>query len=314
MIAANCPTDKPGRLMFLTTPAYGSYDSWVAGIAAFPPLKGWEVKLLADVDGTTDTDLKVFYGNSAATSQEYFEGVYTDYLAFLVVEPWGWHVGGLRESTGNNDPFTLPVPNADLIDGPTSFGEPSRWPPYGGGTHLLSANPSIAGFTAITAGAMLNSTSGGPVWLVGLDVAKALLNWKIQGTDIYGMVITQTDTVKGNTTFTGPSVTNDTWQYMTCGWSAAGGLVDSINTTHGAISSTTGTALDADANTSNGFGGNSDGYFTGYAFDMWLTNNILLSSDRIDTYYNNFNLGNTFFTVGAEQANDSNTSAMLMMF
>ncbi len=305
VVAHNCPLGKPGRVSFVAAYSYDSYNAWVAGIATYPPLRGWEVRMLADVDGASDTDIKVYYGNPTIGAQEYYQAVWVDYLAAITVEPWGSVAGYLRDSTGNSNPF-ITAPSLEVIDGPTNYGEPAKFPAhYLAEDYILSGNPNVAGFTGLTLEAWVNvstSASFRYLWTAGYNSSNADFLYSLDAADIYGLVVVEPNTAKGNTTFSGATTTFDTWQYHTMGWSAAGGLVNSIDTTHGAIASTTGTALDATASSAVQFGNRTDDpkALDGYAFDMRITNNILLSSDRIDTYFNNFDLGNAFYTIGAE--------------
>lgn len=309
IVTRGCPAGKAGRLSWVKTRTYVSFDDWSGGIATFPPLGGWQAYVLADVDGATDTDLYCYYGNAAASAQEDAAATWAAYeFVYHPTEAFGAKPGILRDSTGNFGTVDNWMRDDTLA---TVAGELFKFPPtaVAGGRWAVNGSPNFAGWTAYTLECWAQSSYGAGhqerFIVAGYSSSNADVGHIVLSAgagNIYGIHTKEANTIVGNTTFSTVGATANTLQYHVMGWSAAGGMVCRVNTTEGSIAGTTGGALDATATSTVRFGGDTSGNeLTGYGGEIRVVSNALRSKDFTDTQYQNWTDGNDFFTVGAEE-------------
>jgi hypothetical protein len=311
-IVTNCPTGKKGRLLFCSPYDYTGFVDFRSGIAGFPAFGSnfAAAYVRANLDGANATDLYVYYGYAAVSSdQQNVSGTWADYLrVYHTREPYGGTPGRYRDASGNG-PVIAKYDNGAEQSGPTNVGTSLSVNGNLEAGVLTLGTPNLAADTALLYECWVHCTiAAGDEHAVAGHLATGteaafLLRIEPTGPVMEAFVTKDTNSFAGGTVSTIVPTAN-TWQYHAIGWTPGGGLVARINKTEGSVGSTTGTALDATASTTltagcQGSFGNDP--FAGYQAELRLLDDTFRSKDFTDTQYDNWANGNGFFTIGSEE-------------
>lgn len=311
VVALGCPEGKKGRLTFVSKKTYANFDNYLTGISAHPALGSHfrHCYIKSDVDGTTDTDIYVYYGNPDATDQQDRANVWSNYIRVVhTQQPYGSSPGLFQDSSDNGTDIDVPYAQMMTISttAPANVGEALIFDGTTS-TDLELGAPNYAGWTAATheCWAQYDSSGTDEHNLLGHnpDGSTARLCHRLEPTndtvEIFGGFV---GGFKGGTVST-ITVTANTWQYHAAGWSAAGGIIGRVDKTEGGVASTTDSAFHASASPTLRFAGSqgSTDWLTGIAAELRASENRLVSKDSTDTQWDNWDQGNTFYTIGAEE-------------
>jgi hypothetical protein len=310
IVAKNCPPGTRGRLLFVSDFIYDDVVTHTTGICAYPALGSHFGKayVRADVHGASDTTIYCYYNNpTLSAAQEDPAGVWADYLrVWHTDERYGAGPGWLVDVTGNSAPSggsSGAVSYRDTgVDGPTNLGNALS---FSGSQDVVMEATSVASFTGLTVEAWVKSNYSGTQRVVstGFSASVADIAFWIDSTPgVQVHIVRQTDQYTFGAPVTGLTPTANTWQFLTMGWSAAGGLLARMNKTESSVvSSSTGTSLDADATGEMRIGNSLNGALA----EIRIADNVYRSKDFTDTQVDNWDDGNAFFSIGAEETSES---------
>ena len=307
-VVENCPVTKVGRIMWFSPTLYTTYLNYTGAIQCFPALDRnfTRAYVKADIDGTTDTDIYVYWGNPNAADQQNRTSTWSGYEAvYHTTERFGASPARFHDTTGtystinwHNSAAGETVDTADIGASHAFNGTSEKWTP---GT-IPFAGQTGGSLECYVKYASSGSDEHSVMGTGDLSGTTAQLHVRLEPTDdtVEPCATIDTNSFKGGTS-AGITVTPSTWQYLFAGWSAAAGLRARVNKTEGSIASSTGTAFDATASPAFYVGGRSAAvdWFSGNIAEIRVCNDRYLSKDQTDTQVDNWEDGNAFFTIAA---------------
>lgn len=305
---------KEGHVFWMCGP-YNDYNDFDTSVRIHPnAVKPWAHTTTKEtIDGASDTEIYCYYGNKGADDQQ-------DAANVLNAN----HIAALQATVplDEADPLKFEDPTGTLTVTYDSEMDPdqSHNPPPGdawtfnqGSTvdnHISCAGLDLAGKTALTVMVWCKPTD-----LSGVDQQPIVSNWGStnnqaavllradpnNGDKIEVFVRKQTDAPQSGSTIA--TLTEGSWNFVVCRWSAANGLKATINKTHRVVDATTGGAIDATASPDLQIGGwvpNDNDNFPGMISEVRILDTEL-SDDELDTMYDAWTSG--IITIGPEETN-----------
>jgi hypothetical protein len=316
IVVKGCPLGKRGRIQFMTVHTYTTFENYKTALTAYPALGSHfrHAYIRADIHGGSDVDIYVYYGNPAATDQQNVAGTWADYIrVYHTQEKYGTVPGYLVDVSGNGsaiDEYSGDVwedvnePSANV--GRSKGMETTGW---------SMGSPNMSLWTGVTneifAKSPLTSAANTENTLISQQ-AQTHCAWRLESSDdsCEAFIWLSGDRFPGGTMSISP--TADTWQYHAFTWNPTDGLKVRIdkNESSAAGSSTTGT-LHNDTSLAMKAGAEPAAIdpFVGNLAEIRVRDNSFLSKDITDTQWDNWDLGNTFYTIGGEETEGAAASS-----
>ncbi|MBL8824901.1 MAG: DUF2341 domain-containing protein [Planctomycetia bacterium] len=290
---------------------YTSFTDYNTCLRTYPSTPG-QGKLVAwvkvpTITNSTDTEIYMYYGNSAASDGEDAVNCFSDYT--LVIHGRSLRTNSLRldhvAGTGGSFTPTLTEPSVGTLNPSQIDGKIHKAIVPSAAAVTMASGVNISSFSAITVSCWAYPTTLTAATNYGMSgnwdgtttTAKYLM--RFNGTAFQGFVVRQTDTqIGGSFNLTGST---NTWNYWAFSFDGSNALTGFKNGTAGSTTYAMSAGLDAGAATSTlSFGAERTNYFVGRLEEFRICT-LRRDSNWLTTEYTIQNAPATYITYGAEE-------------